>query len=439
MIVNNACRQNWKSYQKRLKRKEKGKFLLQRLPLLVMYAGGAFFVIAIIIFSGSWLNANLKETTPPPLKEFKKEWDKRDISLLMSDFQLFPSPETGGYILSKEGTGLLAETTIDADLQKYIAKLLRRSRTFQAAVVALDPDTGRILAMTDYQKADMEGQNNLCLQADIPAASIFKVVSAAAAIEAREFQIDKPMFFNGKRHTLYKSQLKQVNNRYTRKTDLKKAFSLSNNPVFGKMGIYDLGGQLIADYAERFMFNNAIPFDLPIGISHINEPDDDFGLAELASGFNKETKISPLHAALIVSTIANNGTMMEPWLVKSVRDETGDFIYRARIQGLSNPITEDTAVQLKVLMGNTVKYGTCRTAFRPLITKKRFHEIELGAKTGTINDSLDRYKYDWITTYAIPKKGHNKICIAVLAVHGEKLGIRAKDLARYIIDYHFTS
>jgi cell division protein FtsI/penicillin-binding protein 2 len=357
----------------------------------------------------------------------------------MSGSQLLPSPITDGYILSKEGTGLSAETAIDKNLQQYITKLLRRSRTNRTAVVALDPDTGRILAMVDFSKADGDGSHHLCLQADIPAASLFKVISAAAAIEARHFQVDQPMFFNGARHTLYKSQLKQVKNQYTRKTSLKKAFSLSNNPVFGKIGIYDLGGPLMKDYAERFMFNAAIPFDLPIEISHVHVPDDQFGLAELASGFNKETTLSPLHAALIVSAVANNGVMMEPWLVKSVRDKAGVLIYRTRLKSLSKPIAENTAEQLKVLMGNTVRYGTCRTAFRPLVVKKAFQEIELGAKTGTINDPLDHYKFDWITTYAIPKRERHSICIAVLAVHGEKLGIQAKDLARSILDYHFSS
>ncbi|MBN1849623.1 MAG: hypothetical protein JW932_13675 [Deltaproteobacteria bacterium] len=412
---------------------------MRRLPVLGIYGGGLFLILAIIFFSGSWLNANLRETTPPPLKELKNQWDKRDISLLMSDFRLLPSHVTEGYILSKEGTGLLAETGIDKDLQEYITKLLKRSRTYQAAVVALEPDTGRILAMVDHRKFDEGKQNNLCLQADIPAASIFKVISASAAIEARGFHIDEPMFFNGNRYTLYKSQLKQVKNRYTYKTDLKTAFSLSNNPVFGKMGIYDLGGPIMADYAERFLFDHPIPFDLPIGMSHVIVPDDEFGLAELASGFNKKTRLSPMHAALIASTIANDGMMMEPWLVKSVRDENGDLIYRTDMKGLSNPITEKTAEQLRKLMANTVKSGTCRTAFRPLTSKKLFREIELGAKTGTINDSLDQYKYDWIITYAIPKGGHDKFSLAVLAVHGELLGIRAKDLARYIIDYYFVS
>lgn len=439
MIENHSSRQSWKKYQKRLKRKDKIQHLLQRIPVLGIYAGGVFLVIAIIIFSGSWLNAHLRDTTPLISRDLKKQWDKSDLALYMNDYRLPFSPITGRYILSKGNTGFQAETTIDVELQNYIISLLRRSRTYQSAVVALDPGTGKILAMVDFNQHGKGKQGNLCLHADIPAASLFKVISAAAAIEARGFKPDRAMFFNGKRHTLYKSQLKHVKNRYTRQTNFKKAFALSNNPVFGKMGVHDLGDQLMADYAKRFMFNQTIPFDLPVEMSHINIPDDEFGLAEIASGFNKETTLSPLHAALVVSAIANNGTMMEPWFIKNIRDEDGDIIYRARITGLSAPITKLTAKQLRVLMERTAKYGTCRTAFRPLMKKKRFQDIDLGAKTGTINDPRDQYKYDWVMAYAIPKTGNKKICISVLAIHGKKLGIRAKDLARYIIAYRFTS
>ena len=71
--------------------------------------------------------------------------------------------------------------------------------------------------------------------------------------------------------------------------------------------------------------------------------------------------------------------------------------------------------------------------------KKIFNDIDLGAKTGTINDPLDLFKYDWITIYAVPKNHSKRIAIAVLTVHGKKLGKRAKDLAREILNYRFTS
>ena len=94
---------------------------------------------------------------------------------------------------------------------------------------------------------------------------------------------------------------------------------------------------------------------------------------------------------------------------------------------------------MKALMAETVVRGTCRSAFRALRRKKAFREIELGAKTGTINDRDDKFKYDWLVAYALPANGKGGLSLAVLAIHGEKLGIRAKDLARYILNHHFSS
>jgi len=402
-------------------------------------------IILTIFYSASWIYGHLNKTERLYVKEEKLEdarhekFAKADLPSLLGDLQLVPSPVTGRYILAKEGVNINVETSIDTALQNYIINLLNRSRTYRAAVVVLRPESGRILAMADYRK-DGDGETgNLCLYADLPAASLFKIISAAAVMEAKSFTPDTPLFFRGGKHTLYKRQLKQVKDRYTRKTNFRNAFSGSNNPVFGKIGIYDLGRELMTEYSDRFFFNHAIPFDLPLEMSSIDVPDDDFGLAEIASGFNKRTRMSPLHAALITSAVVNNGIMMEPWLVSNIKDESDRILYRVRLSGLSSPINEDTAGKLRTLMRDTVMYGTCRKTFRPLVRKKIFRDVELGAKTGTINDYLDKYKYDWLTAYALPKNGDKGICVTVLAIHGKILGIRAKDIAKNIINYRFTS
>jgi cell division protein FtsI/penicillin-binding protein 2 len=241
------------------------------------------------------------------------------------------------------------------------------------------------------------------------------------------------------KHTLYNSQLKQQEGRYSRKTSFRRAFAGSINPVFGKIGIYDLGREFMREYANRFLYNQQIPFDLPVEVSNISIPADDFGLAEIASGFNRRTRISPLHASLITAAVANHGVIAEPWLVRRIKDESGAVLYRSRFSRLGRPIEESTAKQLKDLMKETVVYGTCRKAFLPLRRNKLFRNIELGAKTGTINDQNDRYKYDWATAYALPKEEGSGICVTVLAIHGKKLGIRAADLAMHIIRRHFIS
>ena len=167
-------------------------------------------------------------------------------------------------------------------------------------------------------------------------------------------------------------------------------------------------------------------------------PDDDYGRAEIASGFNRVTLISPLHAALLASAVANNGIMMAPRLIERVVNDSGESLYESRPGLLASPISRGTAKNLKVLMRDTIFNGTCRKRFRALRRHKAFRDVELGAKTGTINDKLDRFKYDWLVVYALPRDGTKCISMAILSVHGEKLGLRASELGRRILKYYIT-
>ena len=427
-----------------MKREARVKSFFKRAPRAGVYGVAFLLSLAVIFYGGSWLLANWGDTSqpekrPPEIPEVTL-WEKKELPGLLSHVDLVLSKKAPGpFSLEKEGKTYAVEFSIDEDLQNYTAKLLHRSRTHQAAVVVMRPDTGQVLALVNFQNGASDHAGNLCLRADYPAASLFKIVSAAAAIEARNFTPDKTLAYRGRRYTLYKSQLKKDTGRYTTKVTFERAFSKSINPVFGRIGIYDLGRELLDKYACKFLFNLRIPFDLPLAPSHILVPEDDFGLAEMASGFNKKTLISPLHAALITGAVANGGTMMEPWLVKRIRDASSKIVYDVNPAQLSKVIREDTAKNMKTLMAETVLTGTCRKAFRSLRRKKIFKGVELGAKTGTINDCSDRYKVDWLSAYALPDGEKNGICVAVLAVHGKMLGIRAKDLGREIINHYFSS
>jgi peptidoglycan glycosyltransferase len=326
---------------------------------------------------------------------------------------------------------------LDPMLQRYVAGLLQRSMTRQAAVVVMSPVDGRLLAMASY---DDRGENeNLCVRAIYPAASLFKIVSAAAALEASGYTPDHPVFFHGGKHTLYKGQLKEVEGKKAYSMSFSKAFASSVNPVFGKLGIYQLGPEVMARYAENFYFNRPIPFDFDVEESSVEVPTDPFGLAEVASGFNKRTLISPLHAALLAAVAANNGVMMEPRLIDHISTASQEVRYCSEPRILGTPIRRDTARDLRALMEETVLTGTCRKSFRPLRLNKAYRAVDLGAKTGTINDQSDKYKYDWLVAFALPPKTDEAICLSVLGVHGEKLGVRASQLARLIIQYYLTS
>jgi cell division protein FtsI/penicillin-binding protein 2 len=437
---------SWRRYQQKLKRIARIKTLFDKLP----WIGTGMIVLMLFFFV--FLHLNLfwffreEKKVQSPTQETKKNQieaiqnAKAVASRLLEAQDLDFSPLLQEYFFQAEEGKFRVETAVEIGLQNYIEKILQHSLTLVAAVVVMRPDNGQVLAMAEYQNMKPAIKGNICLKADYPAASLFKMISAAAAIEAKGFSPEKQLFFSGRKYTLYKDQLhKEEQGRFTRQTNLRRAFSGSINPVFGKIGIYDLGQNLIDEYARRFFFKHPIPFELPIGISSVASPEDDYGVAELASGFNKMTRISPLHAALVTATIANNGRMMDPWLIRSIKNEKGETVYQGQAMVLGRPIKPKTAERLQDLMEDTVKTGTCRKTFQSLRRNKLFANMVLGAKTGTINDEHDRVKFDWVTVYALPAQKEKGICVSILTVHGEKLGIRAKDLAKEIINHYFGS
>ena len=425
----------WRTYQERLQRE---------IPVL---GGGVIGGLLAVIFSGAWMNSRLNRSVPvtPPLQ--KQNTQKQDASadgFSRKTLATLLVPFSGGGVdltdeiaLENKGVHYTLKTTLNPKLQAYVNNMLERSKTLQAAVVVLNPHDGRVLVMSDHDKNG--AGTNICLKAEYPAASLFKIVSAAAALEAAGYTPEKTLYFNGSRHTLYKNQLKQHQGRYTSETQLRKAFAVSNNSIFGKLGIYALGPQVITEYAEKFYFNRPIPFDLPVEVSSTEVPKDEYGLAEVASGFNKRTRVSPLHAALLACAIVNQGEMVAPWLIETVTDAANSVLYKAKRHTLYASVNKKTAAGLKLMMEDAAAYGTGRKTFRKLRRRKIFKDFVLGVKTGTINDSMDRYKYDWLTAFALSAVDDRDICVGVLAVHGKILGTRANEIARAIINYYFSS
>ena len=409
-------------------------------------------VLSLTFPSGSLISAVFEDGRRPSPGYMTGEEPKpktlstEDLRGLLAQIKLTNVPFAQVYHVEAPGGRYTLETSIDRDLQRFVMDLLNRSMTQHSAAVVIRPDNGQVLAMASYENNGNGGKGeNLCLRADFPAASLFKIIAAAAAVENRGMNPETPLTFRGQKYTLYKSQLKEDKAKTGKKqnpgtqTTLREAFSDSINPVFGKLGIHYLGSDLISEYADRFLFNQLVPFDLYVAPSRYVKPMDDYALAEVASGFNKRTLISPLHAGLITASIANGGIMMTPWLVKTVRNDAGDVLYEAAPSVLASPINKKTASKMMVLMEGTVVEGTAKRAFQPLQRKRELRYVDLGAKTGTINGATDHCKYEWMTVFVLPSDGDGGLCITVMTAHGEKIGVRAKDIARLIIDRQYCS
>ncbi len=443
MRYNTKYPAKWRKYQAGLQKSPKRRYFKKKLSFLLAISGCLLTVLAIFLLAGFRISDhwNRAEQNSSPLEkdinDTPLKLTRGDLAVFLTDISGNPLPLTDQIVHKNEGGRYTIRTTINKKLQNYIARLQNRSRTLQSAVVVLSPYDGRVIAMAGHDANGSTG--NLSLKADYPAASLFKIVSAAAALESAGYTPDKTLYFRGRRHTLYKNQLKPSKGRYSTKTTFRRAFALSNNSVFGKLGIYDLGQEVLIGYAEKFLFNKPITFDIPLEMSTIEVPADDFGLAEIASGFNKKTLISTLHATLLAAVAANGGEMPIPWLVETIQDDTGNIVYNADTGVLNSAVSSQTAADLRALMQDAVRYGTSRRAFRSLRRKRLFKRFKLGAKTGTINDKTDRFKYDWLAAYALAPDGTRGICIGILGVHGKILGTRSTEMGRAIINYYFSS
>lgn len=371
----------------------------------------------------------------------------KDLSLKPLDMDKFGT-ELTKELFSHEGwpseieldrKHLAVEYTLNEKLSDYIKQELKRYRSDYASVVVIDNETGNILSAVDYTRETQNFGKNLTFSSTNPAASIFKVVTAADLIENFEIDTESLFSYAGKSTTLYKYQLKSHKNKWTRSIPLKKAFALSNNVVFGKAAINNTSYSSLANMATKFRFNQENLQVVDLGNSIIGHKGGDYELAELASGFNKETMMSPVHGAIIASIIANGGLFRKPTLVKSIENIKQERIVWTPPFSLERTLSEETASAMQELMETTVRKGTARSAFsRP--KSRVLADLKIGGKTGTITGGLPYGRRDWFVSYAMPQDEKNKgISVCVMIVNVKKWYIKSTMFARKVIEHYYKN
>jgi cell division protein FtsI/penicillin-binding protein 2 len=336
-----------------------------------------------------------------------------------------------------EGRKFRVDTSLNIKLQDYLLKKLKLDTSRYIGIVGMDPSTGKVLCMVGFDKQDPS--NNPCVDSRFPAASIFKIVTASAVVEKCGLNPSSKLSYNGRKHTLYKSQLKDRINKYTNRITFRDSFAQSVNPVFGKIGALYLGKNTLEKYAEAFDFNKNIDFEIQIDPSYVYLSDEPYQWAEVACGFNNKTKISPLHGAMMASAIINRGSIMEPTVVDQITDENGEIIYRNRLVTINQAITPRASKVLNQLMAATIRSGTCRKAFRGYRRDKILSKLNIVGKTGSIDNKSHDARYDWFVGFAEEKNGPKKIALSVIVAHEKYIGLRASYYARIAMKKYFRS
>lgn len=436
-----TSKQNWRCYQRELQRHSTRR---RRWYLGVLKTGlvGALVLTALCGIYPLLHNAlssvptllNLPaEVLPPPADVERKLISKEDVRQLLKE-EKFNNLTTKMVDLPHEQNFLHVETSLDVGLQEYLLDKMDRKNSRYIGIVMMEADTGRLLTMVGFDK---NGNSNPCLLSRFPSASVFKIVTAASAVEHCGYTADTPMHFNGNKYTLYARQLKELTNRYTTTISFAQSFAESVNPVFGKIGELRLGKSLLEKYADAFGFNKPLNFDLPLQPSHFQITDEPYHWAELACGFNRETTISPLHGAVMVSAVLNDGRMVAPSIVERIVDNEGEELYRRQPSWEQQAMSAKSSAVLNELMQATVKYGTGRSFFRGYRRDKVLSQLEIGGKTGSIGNKTHDARYDWFVGFAKEGDDGRQVVIAVMVAHEQYIGIRAGQYARMAMRYYF--
>jgi peptidoglycan glycosyltransferase len=322
-------------------------------------------------------------------------------------------------------------TTINPKAQQAAFQGLGSKR---GAVAALDPATGRILALASTPSYDPNGITgagqaatanwtrlnadtaqpmlNRALRQTYPPGSTFKVVTLAAALQTGLYSgidvpTDSPDPYTPKdtNHALTNESASDACLNAT----LDYALQVSCNTVFGKVGV-DVGAKNMVKTAEAFGFNQTGQ-TVPVGVVKSNFDTNltsDAFLA-LSSIGQYDTAATPLEMAEVAAAVANNGVLMQPRLLDKITRSDGSTVQTFGDKEFSRPVSANVASEIQQAMVNVVDSGTGTNAQIP--------GAVVGGKTGTAQNGVGNSgtPYAWFISYAKPSaSAASPVAVAVV-------------------------
>lgn len=343
-------------------------------------------------------------------------------------------------MLATLGNEWMAELTTDVRLQAIATKALNRARVPFGAVVVLDPKTGDVLAMADRYdethesapKLSKDGPPHLALRAVAPAASVFKIITAAALLE-NGVRSDLRYPYTYAKRKVYPKHIKAPGPGAPL-ASIGDALAKSNNGFFARQADTHLSRESLDAVARRFGFNQIVPFPLVTDASTARVPRNGLERARMAAGFWR-SRLTPLHGALIASAVATDGKLPTPRLVKTLISPEGRRINAPERPAFTEAMPPEVARKLRKMMARTIRLGTGRRAFKKW--PKSLRHIDVGGKTGTLALREPYTFYTWFVGYA--PVDDPQVAIAVMVGNGKLWWQRGIDVAQTVLSEHFLA
>lgn len=341
----------------------------------------------------------------------------------------------------KKKVGNNVQTTLDVQIQKAAYLAMENNK---GAIVVMEPSTGKVLAMVskpDYNPNDALDQwekwlsyssddsvlFNRATQGLYPPGSTFKILTALEYVRENP-TYDKFRYSCGGSTTHYTSTIHCYNSTAHGYETLTKAFANSCNSAFSDIGL-EINCDSLNQLAGDFLFNK----DIPIGIEASKSS---FTLMENSSVGEKmqttigqgKTQITPLHNAVITSTVANSGIMMKPYLVEKVLSADNKVLESYEAESMGEVITKEEADALTVFMREVTASGTGRSF--------RNTEYSVAGKTGTAQfDDVSEDSHSWFVGFAPVESP--EIVVSVVLEGGYSGYDSAQEVAKKVLDAYF--
>jgi penicillin-binding protein A len=308
------------------------------------------------------------------------------------------------------------------------------------ALVAINPQTGAILAMASFPTYDPNGYATLngtklnqvdaalranpnepllnrAIEQSYPPGSTFKIITSAAALStgkvaSQNATVAAPNSLPlGNGNTLINDGGETCGDG---NPPMIQAFWLSCNTAFGKLG-QQLGGATLARYANLFGANSStLKVPLPVAASVIPTETDPAFEAFAAIGQHND-QVTPLQEAMIAATIANHGTLMTPYLVKQVIAPDGSTVQNASPTQLSQAVTPAVASEIQAMMVQ-VTQNQAGTAFAT--ANSSVAGVEIAGKTGTAQNGINNSGLDDAVFTCFAPASNPQIAVGVIVKGG---------------------
>jgi peptidoglycan glycosyltransferase len=336
----------------------------------------------------------------------------------------------------KEKIGHSIKTTLDSDIQKAAYDLLGNRK---GSVVVLDPKTGDILAMVSKPSFDPNNLEkiwkdintnadrpllNRSVSGLYPPGSVFKVITATAALESME-GVDERIFEDkGKIVFNSKYSLSNYGGKAMGNINLRTAVVKSSNVVFGTLAM-ELGNDKLKSIAEKYYFNRDIKGDgVVVDNSRFPEiPKTEPGNIAQSGIGQSSILATPMEMALTAATIANGGVMMKPKLVSEVLTFDKESLRIIPDEKLSQVTSKEIANIISSYMKDVVSSGTGKSA--------AVSGVKVCGKTGTADHSEEGEPHSWFIGFA-PYE-NPRVAIAVIVEKGGTGGGAAAKVASGVI------